>query len=131
MTSFLFYDGTCALCHGFVRWVLARDRNARFQFAPLHGETFAQMVPPEQRAGLPDSVVVRDDAGALHVESDAVVFVLRALGRHRSAALLGALPRPLRDFGYRLIARVRYALFGRKEELCPVVPPELRERFLP
>ena len=129
--ALIFYDGTCALCHGFVRWVLPRDRDARFQFAPLHGETFTQMVPPKQRAGLPDSVVVRDDAGALHLESDAVVFVLRALGRRRSAAMLALLPRPLRDFGYRLIARVRYAVFGRKSDWCPMVSPELRSRFLP
>lgn len=131
MTSLLFYDGSCALCHGFVRWVLARDRAARFQFAPLQGETFNRLVPAEQQVGLPDSVVVRDAAGALYVESDAVVFVLRALGRHRTATALAMLPRPVRDAGYRVIARVRYAVFGRKSDWCPVVPAELRLRFLP
>ena len=27
-TDIIFYDGTCGLCHWFVEWVLARDRQA-------------------------------------------------------------------------------------------------------
>ena len=38
----------------------------------------------------------------------------------------------LADFGYDLIARLRYRLFGRNRgDPCPLVPPELRRRFLP
>lgn len=131
MAAIVFYDGTCALCHGLVRWVLARDRDAAFHFAPLQGATFTRLVSPEQRAGLPDSVVARDRFGKLHVQSDAIYLILVGLGRLRTAALFGLLPRPLRDLGYRVIARARYALFGRKDELCPIVPPELQGRFLP
>jgi len=129
MPALLFYDSTCALCHGLVRWVLARDRDAAFHFAPLQGPSCAELAPQAPQLG--DSVIIRDESGRLYARSDAVIFILRFLGRRRLARALELVPRPLRDLGYRAIARVRYAMFGRKDELCPIVPPELRDRFLP
>ncbi|HTE07093.1 MAG TPA: DCC1-like thiol-disulfide oxidoreductase family protein, partial [Planctomycetota bacterium] len=35
----LFFDGTCGLCSGVVRWCLRRDRRAVLHFAPLQGAT--------------------------------------------------------------------------------------------
>lgn len=130
----VFYDGTCGLCHGWVRFLLRRDRNgSRFRYAPLQGETWAARVPAERRRELPDSVVVRIAEGDLLVESRGVIHLLRRLGGGWKvvAGLLWIVPRPLRDLGYRLVAAVRYRLFRRPQELCPIVPAELRERFLP
>lgn len=39
------------------------------------------------------------------------------------------LPKPARDYCYSLLARNRYALFGRRES-CMVPTPELRGRFI-
>jgi len=129
----LFYDGHCALCHGAVKFVVKRDRPAFFHFAPLQGVTFQSRVPPEKRAGLPDSVVVVTPDGALLVRSDAFLHIFRKLGGgwRFLAGLLGAVPRPVRDAVYTLIARVRYRVFGTRDELCPIVPPDLRARFEP
>ena len=38
-------------------------------------------------------------------------------------------PRPLRDVAYDFVARVRYRIFGKTKEACPLMPPELRSRF--
>ena len=35
----------------------------------------------------------------------------------------------LRDAAYDLVARVRYRIFGRKDEACPFIPAALRGRF--
>jgi predicted DCC family thiol-disulfide oxidoreductase YuxK len=46
--------------------------------------------------------------------------------------LVGALrlvPRRIRDLFYDLIARKRYAIFG-KTDSCPLPEPRLRERFI-
>lgn len=130
MKPILFYDGGCALCHGFVRWLVKRDPAAIFDFAPLQGATFQRLIPASERTGLPDSAVLRAEDGRLYLRSDAVLYALRHLGRNHLAGALAVLPRPLRDLGYDFIARVRFAVFGRKSELCPLVPPELRGRFL-
>lgn len=130
----VFYDGTCGLCHGWVRFLLRRDRDGnRFRYAPLQGETWVARVPAERRRELPDSVVIRTTEGDLLVESRGVIHLLRRLGGGWKvvAGLLWIVPRPLRDLGYRLVAAVRYRLFRRPQELCPIVPSELRERFLP
>jgi predicted DCC family thiol-disulfide oxidoreductase YuxK len=41
----VFYDGHCGLCHGFIRFLLARDPGGeKFDFAPLQGSFFATVV---------------------------------------------------------------------------------------
>ena len=104
----LFYDGHCALCHRSVKFVLKHDRSGKlFRFAPLQGPTFEARVPAERRAGLPDSVVVLTNDGALLVRSDAFLHVLRQLGGgwRVLAAVIGVIPRALHDAAYDFIAR--------------------------
>ena len=126
MPEIIYYDGHCGLCHGFVKFVLAHDRQARFRFAPL------DKMPAGERLGLPDSVVVRTTAGLL-TKSDAVLYVLRGLGGSWAvmAGLAQVFPRFVRDFVYGAVAKLRYRIFGRREDACPLVPPELRKRFQP
>ncbi len=127
----LFYDGSCALCHWAVRFVLARDpKGIAFRFAPLDSDAFRRVATPAARAALPDSLVV-ETAGGLLTRSAAVIHVLRRLGGTWSVVggLARALPRPLLDALYDLVARIRYRVFGRAENACPVIPGELRSRF--
>jgi predicted DCC family thiol-disulfide oxidoreductase YuxK len=128
----IFYDGNCGLCHALVRFTVLRDRAARFAFAPLGGETF-RATPFASLADLPDSVVVQTAAGKRLIRSAAVLHVLRSLGGgwRAPAALLGVLPRPLLDWGYRVVARLRRKLFAPPVAQCPRVPNSLRSRFLP
>lgn len=117
-----------------MKFVLKHDRSGTaFRFAPLQGETFAARVPVERRVGFPDSIVVETAEGALLVRSAAFIHILRRLGGtwRILAAILAVIPRPLRDVAYDFIARIRYSLFGRREDLCPIIPPELRARFEP
>jgi predicted DCC family thiol-disulfide oxidoreductase YuxK len=132
--EYLFYDGHCGLCHRAVKFVLRHARSGHaFRFAPLQGETFAVRIPAERRAGLPDSIVVLTDDGSLLVRSAAFLHILRRLGGGWAvlASLLGVIPRGLRDFVYDFVARIRYRVFGRRDDVCPIVPPELRARFDP
>ena len=128
----VFYDGTCGLCHGFVRRVLAADPEGRFRFAPLDSDAFREAVPERERRALPDSVVVRTTDGRLLVRSDAALHVLERLdgGRRALARALRIVPRPVRDLVYRGVARLRRRLVRAPQGACPVVPPALRERFL-
>ena len=133
-SDIIFYDGTCGLCHWFVQWVLARDPDGIFRFAPLQGDSFQRIVPPNLPVNLPDSVVVLDHAGEILTRSSAGLYLIDRLhirGFWR-ALQLGArsLPRAVRDFFYDVIASVRYRIFGRKESMCPILPPHLRGRFL-
>lgn len=128
----LLYDGTCGLCHRFVRFVLAEDRRAAFRFAPLAGATSAARITGE-RADLPDSVVVLADDGRLLVRSRAVFHTLGRLGGlwRALAGVLELVPRPIADFAYDRVAAVRHRLFARPQDACPMAPAALAERFDP
>ena len=129
----IFYDGTCALCHGTVRLVLAEDATGEaFRLAPLDSDAYRSAFSPEVRESLPDSVVVLSDQGTVLERSDGVARILARLGGmwRFLAWLLVAIPHPVRDLGYRGIAAIRYRIFGRTVEACPILSPEYRRRWL-
>ncbi len=124
------FDGMCVLCSGFFRFVVQRDRAAKFSFviaqSPLGEALYAHY---GLKAGDYDTNLVLID-GRLFTHLDTVPAVLAEIGGlWRAAAVLRLLPRPVRRFLYDRIARNRYAWFGRRET-CLVPTPELRARFL-
>jgi predicted DCC family thiol-disulfide oxidoreductase YuxK len=122
------YDGSCALCHGATRFLLAEDRSgSAFMFAPLQGTTAAA-----ERSGLPDSIAVKTEAGEILTRWVAVQYLLARLGGlWRVAGLaLRVVPRVLGDRFYDLVAATRYWIFGRQRDACPILPTDLRARFL-
>jgi len=129
----LFYDGGCGLCHRWVVFMLRHDlEGSRFRFAPIGGTTWNETIPASVRQTLPDSLVLRTADGRTLVRSDAVLSIGERLsGGWRSLArITGLLPRWVLDLGYDGIARVRKRLFSAPAGSCPVVPAELRARFL-
>lgn len=128
----LFFDGTCGMCHRFTRLVLAEDHNPHpLRIAPLGGDLFQEVVPEADRASLPDSLILATADGTLIFRSNAALHILRHLGGawRVLAAVLSCFPRPLRDLVYDGVARIRYRLFARPAETCPLLPARLRNRF--
>ena len=131
-TELLFYDGHCGLCHRAVRFVLAEDRlGTAFRFSPLQSDLFQATVSEAERRALPDSLVVRTAEGALLSRSTAILYILSGLGGawRVIAGGMSLVPAPVRDGLYDGVARIRYRLFARPEDACPIVPGELRARF--
>lgn len=128
----IFFDGRCGLCHGAVRFVLARGPRGRaFRFAPLGGATFQHEIPETRRRDLPDSLVVKTKEGRLLTRSDAVVRILRSLGGGWAVlgALLWVVPKPLRDLGYRAVAAIRGRLLPLPPGACPWRTAAQQARF--
>lgn len=131
----LLYDGVCGLCNGLVQLVLKRDRHARLRFAALQSG-YARTIL-ERHGRDPDDldtvVLVLDPGGqdeALRDQTRAILTLMGWLGWPYKALLaLYPLPPWLLNPGYRLVARLRYRLFGR-HDACPVPTPEQRARFL-
>ena len=124
------FDGVCNLCSTSVQFILQRDPTGKFRFASLQSD-LAQRLLTER--GLDpkalDSVVVID-GDRLYRESDAALRIARDMkGAWKALAVFRVIPRPVRDWAYRLIARNRYRWFGKKES-CWLPTPELRGRFL-
>jgi len=136
----LFFDGVCALCNGFIDFVMTRDGRGRFRIAALQGETAVAMrameaQPPGPPPAAGDSDPLRSfllwDRGRWFRKSDAALRVIAGLGGvWRIAGLWLWIPRVLRDTVYDFVARNRYRWFG-KREACRMPTPSERERFLP
>ena len=128
----IFYDGECALCHGFVLFVLKRDQAGVFFFSPIQGARFQSAFANRPAEELPDSIAYQAGENEPVFYSDAVIEILRILPSPWPllALFVNFFPKCLRDFGYRVVAKFRKRIFGTKSELCPILPPELRGRFL-
>ena len=129
--DFVFFDGECGLCHSAVRTILAEDREGGFSLSPLQGDLFKSKVDDTTRTSLPDSIVVLTEDGKLLLESDAVLYVMSRFGGLWRAISFasGIVPKSLRDFGYRCVAKVRKSIFKKPEGMCPLMPRHLAERF--
>ena len=129
----IFYDGDCALCQGFVRFLLLCDRDGqRFVFSPLQGHLITELLDPATRAALPDTLVLRTTDGQVRIRSEAVLVALDRLGGFwRLVGILGRIvPRSIRDRVYAWFARTRRRVFGSTHYHCPLVPADLRDRFV-
>jgi predicted DCC family thiol-disulfide oxidoreductase YuxK len=65
------------------------------------------------------------------VRSNGILACLRVLPQPWPvlAAIIRLVPRPIRESGYRLIARMRYRIWGRYA-VCPIPTAEERAHFL-
>lgn len=128
----LFYDGGCALCHSFVRLLLAEERTGTLRYAPLQGGSFRARVPQSIRAGLPDSMILGTENGRLYLRSDAVIQIMARLGGLWviAAWMLRLVPKFLRDKAYDLIGTLRYRIFGSAPNICPLMPPRFRNQII-
>ena len=126
----IFFDGVCGMCNRFVDLILKIDTKGIFRFAPIQGETAKQLLPPLSEAPQEWSMFYLDKQG-VYEESDAFLEVYRHLGgAWWFLSLLRLVPRGVRDFVYRTVARNRYRWFGQRDA-CRIPSPEEKSRFLP
>ena len=129
------YDGNCGLCNRSVRWLLRRDRKDHLRFAPSSDPAVADLLASHGISVIPDTILVIRNVNTaieeLLVGSNAILACLRVLPQPwpMLAAIARLMPRPLREAGYRLVARYRYKIWGRYES-CPIPTPEDRSHFL-
>ena len=141
MGAVVLFDGVCNFCDASVNFVIEHDRDGYFSFAPLQSEVGEKLAHDHGLRSetakaatnsdlIPiDSVILIEDSAA-YTHSTAALRIVRRLGLPWS--LLYAfiiVPKPVRDYLYRLFARYRYRVFGRKDE-CMLPSPEVRARFL-
>jgi len=124
------FDGACGLCHRGVRFVVRHERQPRVRFASLQSEwARAALLERGLNADAMDTMIVLDGDRVL-VRSDAVLFVAGELRRPwRWVQVLKVLPRWVRDPGYRVVARWRQRVFG-KRDVCELMTGELAGRLV-
>ncbi|WP_062464383.1 thiol-disulfide oxidoreductase DCC family protein [Demequina soli] len=130
MRAIVVFDGDCALCNGFVAWLVRHDDDGRFLLAGSAGPVGREA--PEA-AGLGTAIaassIVVWDGGVGLVRTDALARIARGLGwPWRVAAAVRVLPRRIRDGAYDAIAR-RRPRRPAEDAACGTPPPALVTRW--
>ena len=125
----ILFDGTCAFCERSVRFIATRD-DGYFKFGASQN--------PEGRALLARYGADRESArsiilienGEVSLRSTAVLKIARRLRLPwRWAAVFLAIPTPIRDAVYRVVAAIRHRIAG-PSNACEIPPPEIRQRLI-
>jgi len=130
-TDLIVFDGECVLCSGFFRFMLARDRDARFRFVLAQSDLGTRIY---RALGLSvvdyeTNLVIVD--GRIYCKLDAFAAAIQVIGwPWRLLSALRFLPPIIKGPAYDLIARNRYRIFGRYQT-CMLPDANLRARFLP
>lgn len=123
------FDGDCVFCQRSVRFIHRHDGANQFRFAARQSAAGARLLTHAGVGVAPNSLVLIDEAGTW-LRSDAVLRIAGRLDRPWSAArVLLAIPRPLRDAAYAVVAAIRYRLSGWLRA-CDLPEAALRAKIL-
>ena len=109
------FDGICHVCSGGVRFLARHRIEPPFELIPMQSaEGKALLEQFEIDTDDPATFLVLD-RGLVLTQSDASIHVMAAIGGLWRLVVVGRLiPRPWRNWLYRLLARNRYRWFGRR-----------------
>ena len=129
MSSILLFDGVCNFCNDSVNFIIRRDADKKFKFAPLQSDLGIEMRKKYGIADDVDSVVLIEHDEAFMYSTAALRIAKNLGGVYSLAYVFIIVPAFIRDFFYKTFAKNRYRLFGKKD-ICMMPTPDVRERFL-
>jgi predicted DCC family thiol-disulfide oxidoreductase YuxK len=113
MNRYITYDAECNFCRGVVKFLGKHDKKGHFSFVPLQSGEGSELI---RKAGLPEkdrNTVVYYSGGKIYLRSTAVLHILKDTGGIWSLSYVFIIiPRFIRDWVYRMVARYRYHIAG-------------------
>ena len=124
----IFFDGVCSLCNKFINLLFRLDTKNKFLVSPIQGETFKKIIISEDDKKI-DSIALWQN-GHLYFKYSAVVRIISSLGGVWCVfKVFHIIPLKLGDFFYDIVAKNRYAWFGKKNS-CRLPTASERAKFL-
>ncbi len=121
------FDGECVLCSVNARFVLGRDKRRVFRLTTAQGKLGQALYRHFGLAADEYETMLVLKEGKLLTESEAALAIAEGLGwPWRAAAIARMVSRPRRDRLYRLVARNRFRLFGRRTTCWAPAPADRR-----
>lgn len=126
----ILFDGVCNLCNSSVQFIIRNDPKGIFRFASLQSD-FGQTFLKNQNRPLDSfDTLILIDGQIISFESTAALKIARKLkGLWPLFYGFMLIPKPIRDYFYKLISKNRYSLFGKREE-CMIPDGELLDLFV-
>jgi len=124
------FDGVCNFCNTAVNFIIKRDPEAKFVFTPMQTKLAKELMSKYQvnNVGVDTFLLIKDDK--CFMWSSAALEITKDLsGAWFVFLVFKIVPARIRDFFYKVFARNRYNLFGRKAT-CMVPTKEVKSRFI-
>ena len=126
----ILFDGVCNFCNRIINIILKYDDQAYFQFAASQSSAAMGIMQAFNLDEKAISSVILIEQEKVFTKTDAVIQIANRLSCWPSLfRFLKFIPKPIRDFAYDLIAKNRYALFGKRAS-CRIPDASIRHRFL-
>ena len=124
------FDGVCNFCNWAVNFIIKRDPDGKFVFTPMQSELAKDLMLKYQvdNVGIDTFLLIKEDQ--CFMWSSAALEITKDLsGLWFAFLLFKVVPATIRDYFYKVFARNRYNLFGRKAT-CMVPTEEVKSRFI-
>ena len=126
----LLFDGVCNLCNSSVQFIINRDDQQIFRFAPLQSDTAKNLLSKYDLEKQDLASIILVENTTYYVKSTAALRIARRLSALWPLLYVFIIiPVSIRDYFYDIVARNRYVWFGKKEE-CMIPNKENEKRFL-
>ena len=127
--TLVLFDGDCNFCNRSVQFILDHEADQTLRFASSRSEVGQRALAECGLGCQPGSIVVIED-GRCFTKSSASLRLARHLRKPWSwLSLLSIIPRPIRDFGYGIVAKNRHRISGKMSH-CRVASPADAARFV-
>jgi predicted DCC family thiol-disulfide oxidoreductase YuxK len=126
----ILFDGICNFCNYWVDFIIKRDKDKTLKFATLQSDAGKKIANQFSIVNKNIDSIIFIKGGNYFARSDAVLEIAKELKSvWKILYLLKVIPRHLRNFIYDLIAKYRYAIFGKRNS-CRVPTSEEISRFI-
>ena len=123
----IFYDDNCVLCNHSIQFLIKKDLQNQFVFAPLQGKLAKKSIDLIYIKKL-DSFVVLSNCNS-YVKGKAIKFIIQNLKTLSFYKWVLFIPNPILDLAYSFIGKIRYKVFG-KSKNCLYLNKKLKNRFI-
>lgn len=124
------FDGVCNFCNATINFLIEHDPTDRFRFAAQQSDIGQQVMREHGLTDLMLNTIIVFDNGKVLTESGGALRLARYMPfPWRMLSWFMIVPSFLRNWGYRLIAKNRYKMFG-QADACRMPTPEIRAKFL-
>lgn len=117
------FDGDCAFCNRSVQFIIKRNKKKDIFFASNSSE----LAKDFQNFDLNSSILYVENGKAFQKSTAALKIAKSFSGLSKLFLLFWIIPRPIRDFGYDLIAKYRKRIIKDK---CGLFSPEEQKQII-
>ena len=125
--NIIFYDDNCVLCNHSIQFLIKKDLQNQFVFAPLQGKLAKKSIDLIYIKKL-DSFVVLSN-GNSYVKGRAIKFIIQNLKTLSFYKWVLFIPNSIIDLVYSFIGKIRYKVFG-KSKNCLYLNKKIKNRFI-